>query len=557
MAWSFACPDWQDRLRTGRSLVPDLPLDAVEANRAAAVFNKLRLPDVIGTPALEVAAGEWFRDIVRAVFGSVDQAARERMVREVFCLVPKKNSKTTYGAELMLTALLLNRQPNAPFILTAPTQDITDLAFGQIAGSIDLDPVLQAKLRVRDHLKVIEHRQSGAELSIKTFDPKILTGQIPAGILIDELHVCAKMSKADSAVRQLRSGMVSNPLAFLIMITTQSEEAPVGVMKAELMKARQIRDGKLQAPMLPVLYEFPEDIQRDREAWTDPANWHMVTPNNGRSITVTRLAADFKVAEAAGEHELKAWATQHLNVEVGLALRSDGWTGARFWERGADPSLTPDSLMDRCDIIAVGVDGGGADDLLGVGLLGRERGTRHWLAWNHALVTPIGLETRKANISTYQGFIADGDLTVVDEMPQDLDWLVALIDRINKRGLLAAVGVDPAGTGTVVDALADIDVTQQNKNLVGITQGIRLMGPIKTLERRLMDGTFRHAGQPLMSWCVANAKVEAMATAIRISRAASGYGKIDPLMALFNAAAIMETNPGAPAYDYRPEVMFA
>jgi phage terminase large subunit-like protein len=295
---------------------------------------------------------------------------------------------------------------------------------------------------------------------------------------------------------------------------------------------------------LPVLYEFPEKMQRDREKWSNPANWHMVTPNAGRSITIERLAKDYKTAAEASEEELAAWATQHLNVEIGIALRSDGWTGARFWERGAEPGLTLDSLLERSEIVTAGVDGGGADDLLGLALIGRERGTRRWLHWAHGLVTPAGLEARKANAAIYADFQAAGDLTVVEEMPDDLAWLVAVIERVKNLDLLASVGVDPAGTGTVVDALAEIGVTQQDKNLIGITQGIRLMGPIKTLERRLMDGTFVHCGSPLMAWCVGNAKVEAMATAVRIARHASGYGKIDPLMATFNAVALMELNPG-------------
>ena len=54
--WSFAVPDWRDRLIEGRSLVPTLPLDRVEADRAVAVFNRLRLPDVPGQPR-EPASG--------------------------------------------------------------------------------------------------------------------------------------------------------------------------------------------------------------------------------------------------------------------------------------------------------------------------------------------------------------------------------------------------------------------------------------------------------------------------------------------------------------------
>ena len=46
MAWVFACPDWSERLRDGRSLVPDLPLLTEKAARAVAIFDNLRVPDI-------------------------------------------------------------------------------------------------------------------------------------------------------------------------------------------------------------------------------------------------------------------------------------------------------------------------------------------------------------------------------------------------------------------------------------------------------------------------------------------------------------------------------
>jgi phage terminase large subunit-like protein len=71
MAWSLAAPDWQDRIRNGRSLVPALLLDKIAAQRAVDIFDRLRLPDVPGKPLLKDAAGDWFRDIVRALHGSI------------------------------------------------------------------------------------------------------------------------------------------------------------------------------------------------------------------------------------------------------------------------------------------------------------------------------------------------------------------------------------------------------------------------------------------------------------------------------------------------------
>ena len=94
MAWDLSCRDWRERLSDGRSLVPDLPLlDRARGDRAVAVFDLLRLADVPGTPTMAEAGGDWFRDIVRAIFGAFDPVTRARMIRELFLLVPKKNSK--------------------------------------------------------------------------------------------------------------------------------------------------------------------------------------------------------------------------------------------------------------------------------------------------------------------------------------------------------------------------------------------------------------------------------------------------------------------------------
>src|ERR1043166_4274124 len=127
--WDLSCRDWEQRLRDGRPLVPDLPIDQAAGDNAVAALNLLRLADVPGTPTFGQAGGDWFRDIVRALFGSWDHVAQVRHIVELFLLVPKKNSKTTNAALLMLVALLLNLRPRAPFALMAPVQDTAEEAF--------------------------------------------------------------------------------------------------------------------------------------------------------------------------------------------------------------------------------------------------------------------------------------------------------------------------------------------------------------------------------------------------------------------------------------------
>lgn len=534
---------------SGRVPMPDLDL-LPYGDRAVAVYDRLRLADVPGTPSLAEASGPWFREIVRAMFGAYDPVAKRRLIRELFLLVPKKNSKTTYGAlGLMLVALLLNERPRAPFLMTAPVQDVADLAFSAVAGAIALDPVLDAKLHVREHLKTIVHRETKATLEIITFDPKVVTGKKVVGALIDEVHVLGKMARADKALLQLRGGMQPFPEAFLAMITTQSDEAPAGVFRDELINARAVRDGQREGALLPVLYEFPAEMQQDRSRpWEDPKNWPMVTPNMGLSITADRLLDSYRQEAVKGERALRTWASQHLDIEIGLALSADGWTGADYWEQNGQQALTLEEVIATSDILQFGIDGGGLDDMLGVCVMGRHEITGVWQCWHCAWIHEVAIVRRQASESLYRDFAAAGDLVILpDDSSEDVEAVAAIAEQLRDSGRLDKIGVDAVGIQAIVDALAELDLLP-GEHIVAISQGWKLNGAIKNVERKLAAGQMVHGGGALMAWCVGNCKVVQVGNAITITKQASGTAKIDPVMATFNAASLMALAPEANVY---------
>ncbi len=540
--WSTACPDWERRILAGEPLVPDLPLFDTEAERGLRYFKQLKIPDLFGTPTLAEACGEWFFPIVAALFGSYNPQLNVRMIQEYFLLIPKKNAKSSNGGAVMVVALLMNKRPSAEFLLIAPTKEIADIAFKQASGTILLDPVLAKKFHIQRHIRLITYRTSGATLQIKAADTDVITGSKATGTMIDETHVFAKKSNAADVFVELRGALTARPDGFLFQTTTQSKAPPVGVFKSELNMARRVRDGEIKLPLLPVLYELPKKLSDDG-GWKKRKYWPLVNPNMGRSVNEDFLVRELLKAEEEGPAQLALIASQHFNVEIGQGLRSDGWAGAAVWSKGADKSITLDSLLERCEVATVGIDGGGLDDLLGVSVVGREKETKNWLAWCHAFISPEGLERRRANVTSYEDFKRDGDLTFVDYLPEDITALIAVIEKVKNSGLLAQVGVDAAGLGLLIDALAEIGISEEAENLGAVRQGFGLMDAIKSVERKLADGTFKHADQPIMSWCAGNAIVQPTATGMRIVRDASGYGKIDPLMALFDAVALMARNP--------------
>ena len=165
----------------------------------------------------------------------------------------------------------------------------------------------------------------------------------------------------------------------------------------------------------------------------------------------------------------------------------------------------------------------------------------HWSkAWAHVSV----LERRKGEASVLRDFEATGESVIYEEFGQDIGEIAEIAQYIDNRGLLHAVALDPYGVGAIVDALDEAGISGQNR-IVGISQGWKLTGAIKTAERKLADKSLRHSGQGLMAWAVANAHVEPKGNAIAITKQASGSAKIDPLLAALNTVASMTQNPVA------------
>lgn len=545
MQWTTSCVDWERRIVARESLIPQGPLFPDQAAEALEVFGSLRMVDATGSPLMSETVREWVNEFVAAIFGAYDPDEGRRLISEFMLLISKKNGKSTIAAGIMLTALILNWRPSGEFIILAPTKEIADNSYVPIRDMIAADPELAALIQVQNHIRTVTHRQTGATLKVVAADNDTVSGKKAIGIFIDELWVFGKRHGAEAMLREATGGLASRPEGFVIYATTQSDDPPAGIFRQKLMYARSVRDGKTEdCSFLPVLYEFPQHML-DAGEHRNFANAYITNPNLGLSVDEPFIERGYRQAQLDGEESFRGFLAKHLNVEIGLALRSDRWAGADFWEgQGKLPGLTLDQLIDRCEVIDIGIDGGGLDDLLGFAVMGRDKKTREWLLWTHAWAHPSVLERRKAEAPRFRDFSNDGDLTLVERIGQDVDEVADICLMVYEAGLLDKIGVDPAGIGSIVEALESRGM-QQNEVVVGISQGWRLGGAIKTAERKLAEGAIIHGKQALMSWCCSNAKVEPRGNSILITKQASGSAKIDPLMAVFNAVSLLSLNPGA------------
>ena len=547
--WTTACPDWALRIVNKESMMPCEPLFPEVADVAERIFKELILVDVMGSPKMGEVTLPWVIEFVRAIFGAYDPVQKKRLIREFFLLISKKNTKSTIAAGIMMVALILNDRMSAELILLAPTKEVADNSFNPIRDFIRADPELQEMFNVSEHTKTVTHLGTNTTLKVIAAESNATAGKKATIILIDEVWLFGKRSNAESMFREAKGGLASRPEGCVIYLSTMSDETPCGVFKQLLDYARDIRDGvKVNPQFLPLIYEFPEWMLEAGEH-LKTENFYVTNPNLGASVDLDYLINEFEKVKDAGEESLRDFLAKHLNVPIGLNLRANRWAGAEYWLQQARDTITLDRLIEKSDVITLGLDGGGLDDLLGFSALGRLKGnSRIWWLWNHAWCNKTAVERRKENAPKYADYEKEGSLTIVDRVGDDIDQLALIAKKVYDSGKLDKVGLDPLGLGGLLDGLLDAGIPEDK--LIAVAQGFKLMGYILTTERKLAEGNLYHAGQGLMTWCVGNARAVVKGNGMMISKQESGVGKIDPLIATFNAVALMSMNPEQAEKEY-------
>lgn len=550
--WSTAVPDWADRITSGRSIIPVLPLDESRADRALRLFKQLVVPDIPGTPTHGEACAPFIFDLVRAIFGAFDPETNQRMIREYFVMIPKKNGKTSIAAAIMLIALMVNERPSAKALMVAPLIKTAMEAYDQACGIIRLTVLddgtaLEPLFHRVDHERKLKYLRDDipSELLIKAADTDNVTGSKASMVMIDETHVFASKPAAKGVFVEIRGGL-SHPMntGFLLQITTQSKTPPSGVFKSELLRARSVRDGVKSGTILPVLYELPPEMQSNGD-WKDRRTWAMVNPHLGRSVSEEFLEEELTKAEDDGDDAVALTASQHFNVEIGVGHNADAWSGAAHWMAAERAHVTLDFILTNAEVCTIGVDWGGADDLAALCIIGRFP-NKTWASWTRAWARPSVFKARPKIADRLRDFERQGDLSVVPTGEAQAAEAADICLRVFDSGLLpetGGIGLDSAGVDLLIDALDTRGLV--HPLVVPVPQGWKLQSAVSGVPLRLEAGTLLHGGQPLMAWAVGNAKQRLKGSNYVVEKELAGAAKIDPLIALFNAAMRMRENPQA------------
>lgn len=157
--------------------------------------------------------------------------------REIVCLLPKSNGKSSLLAVLALFEVMVS--PDAEIIIVAAARDQAGVMLRQAAGLVRRSDALRTRLVVKQ--REITHAELGGRIRILASEVDTLDGVIPSLVLLDELH----RHKRAELYSILRASLGKRDGRMMVISTAgDDEESPLGQLRTRAYALPvQKRDG--------------------------------------------------------------------------------------------------------------------------------------------------------------------------------------------------------------------------------------------------------------------------------------------------------------------------
>lgn len=522
---------------------PEIPDPFGYGQRAVDFLRGLKHPKS-RLPGNAFQLDPWQEEIVRKIYGPCDEFGN-RIVRNVYIMLPRGNRKTSLGAALsLLHTMGPEAVPGGEVIFAASDQKQAKIGFREAEAIISTDDEAlwrkgQASRRfdAAGMIKLQEYKNrisfpNGSWLEALSTDAGTQHGRTPVFALADEIHAWRKRDLWDV----IRTGLVKVPNSLLVVITTAGR-GQENIAFEVIDYARRVAKGEIDDPAtLPILFEAPRDCD-----WRDEAVWRAVNP--GLAYGYPDLAGLRQLAREAALRPSDREAFKQLHLNVWLDHSADPFVDMAVYDLGAG-GIDLDELDGKPCWIAV--DASVTTDLTAVVAAFRD-GDDGFVVVPRFFVPEENLRLRADRDGVpyprwaEEGFIIPTPGNVIDYTRVETE-IRDLCSRFDVR----EIAFDPAYARQIsVPLLAD------GFPVVEMRQGWRTMGPaIAELERAIIGRRFRHAGNPVLRWCFDNVAIQTDSAGNRSFHKGKSRDRIDGAVAAAMAVARCAAgDTGRSSYD--------
>jgi phage terminase large subunit-like protein len=507
------------------------PWEAPGLSRAERVIAFIEtLPITSGTLAGQrFKLRPWQKRFLKAVYAT-GRDGRRKVRTAVLCLA-RKQGKTALAAAIALAHLCGPESEERGEVYSAANDRFqASRLHKEMVAIIERTPWMAERVSIVRHSKELEDiGGTGSTFAALSADVGTKHGLSPSCVVYDELGQALSRELFD--VLDTAMGARAEPLILVISTQAASETAPMSELVDYGLRVQrgEVKDASFHL----TLYAAPEDA----DPW-DEKTWRLANPALGdfRSIEdVRRLAAQAQRMPSREASFRNLILNQRIDATAGFMSRAV-WTacaGAVDLEalkgRPCFAGLDLGATRDLTALILAFADEDGGFDVVpffflpGDGLRDREDRDRvPYCAWRDA-----------------------GHLIALPGKTTDPRAVAAKIAELHGRFAIKALAFD---RWRIEDLRRELDALGCDVALVAHGQGFRDMSPaIDVLERLAVEGQMRHGMHPVLTWCMANARVTADPAGNRKLDKGKSTGRIDGAVALAMAFAVAARHaPEAP-----------
>lgn len=479
----------------------------------------------------------WQCWILTTLFGWKRVGSHLRRFRTGLILIPRKNAKSTLAAAVLLFMLGPDGEMGAECYSAATTRPqaavVAGMAYEMASRTPSYREFFGVKLGARTSRK-LEIAEAASFAEPLSADAQTLDGLNVHFAVVDELHAHRRRDVWD--VLDTATGARDQPL--LLAITTAGVDTG-GICYEQLQYLQKILDRVIDD-------ETYFGINYTTDEGDDPfatSTWRKANPNYGVSVRPDDLERKAKRAKASPA-ALNNFLTKHLNVWV----RADAtWMPMDAWHACARKPAIEALIAVPCWI---GVDLAEVQDMAALIALFKLPPDRY-LAIARLYLPEDTVE--RSQVAQISGWVHDGHLIQTDgnvadylRLEEDIaDWCAQLN--------VQAICFDRALAAMMMQALQRR--LGGSPEILVVNQNVENMNPaMQALERMVVNGTFEHDGNPVLTWMASNVVVQRNFKDEIYPRKAGGKdspNKIDGIVALLTALSVAEKSDGlgATAYD--------
>ena len=419
--------------------------------------------------------------MVYNIFGFYYKGTEERVIKNIWIELARKNGKSFFAAALALYALIGDGEANSEVEFIANSRKQAQICFDMCRNVVDkLDPKHKYFKSYRDKIKFDKTKSF---LQVLSSDSGNNDGWNSYCFIADEVHAYPDSKMFD--VMKSSQGMRDNPLA--ISITTAGLNLFSFAYTQRKTNIEVLYGKKQDDSQFTAIYTLDDD-----DDFRDESVWIKANPNLGVTVKVQYLREQVQQAKNNTALEIS---TRTKNFNQWLAS-SDIWISNDILLEHSQKVLLED-YRDQDIVAYVGVDLSSVSDLTSVSVM---LPTEKKIIFKTYYYLPQSALDNNSNAEQYRIWHNQGLLTLTQGNVVDYSYIINDIMRINEIIPIQLIAYDRYNA-----TQWSIEMTELGMPMQPFAQSMmNFTIPTKTLERNIKMGNVIIDDNEMTRWCFGN-----------------------------------------------------